>query len=91
MSKVLVLAFDLDASGGLAIIGKADLEPKSVEMEEIYIGFQIALYMLEDICIGMFWGWGEVKEGILRAYRRYGNGIASIGVDTWSVDFCVIG
>jgi rhamnulokinase len=90
MSKVLVLAFDLGASGGRAIIGKVNLEFKSVEMEEIYRFPNGPVRVRGHLYWDVLRIWSEVKEGILRAYRRYGNGIASIGVDTWGVDFTLL-
>uniref|UniRef100_A0A7C5UU53 Carbohydrate kinase FGGY N-terminal domain-containing protein n=1 Tax=Ignisphaera aggregans TaxID=334771 RepID=A0A7C5UU53_9CREN len=34
--------------------------------------------------------WNEVKEGVRIAYRRYGDKLVSIGVDTWGVDFALL-
>jgi uncharacterized protein YecE (DUF72 family) len=69
MSKVLVLAFDLGASGGRAIIGKVNLEFKSVEMEEIYRFPNGPVRVRGHLYWDVLRIWSEVKEGILRAYR----------------------
>lgn len=80
---LLILAFDLGASSGRAIIGKVDLDAKKVVMEEVYRFSNGPVRVKGHLYWDVLRIWSEVKEGILQAYRRYGDNIASIGVDTW--------
>jgi rhamnulokinase len=87
---LLILAFDLGASSGRAIIGKVDLDAKKVVMEEVYRFSNGPVRVKGHLYWDVLRIWSEVKEGILQAYRRYGDNIASIGVDTWGVDFALL-
>ncbi len=90
MELIIILAFDLGASSGRALIGKVNLDAKTLDVEEVY------RFPNGPIRIGrhLYWDiprlWNEVKEGIRLAYKKYGNKIASIGVDTWGVDFALL-
>ncbi len=87
MSKIYVLGFDLGASSGRAMIGIIDEKERKVSIEEIY-RFPNFMIRLGD---SLYWDvlriWHEVKQGIKHAYKRYGDKIVSIGVDTWGIDF----
>ncbi|MEM1645197.1 MAG: rhamnulokinase family protein [Ignisphaera sp.] len=90
MVLVIVLAFDLGASSGRALIGKIDVDIRKLEVEEVH------RFPNGPVRIGrhLYWDvlklWNEVKEGIRLAYKKYGGQIASIGVDTWGVDFALL-
>jgi rhamnulokinase len=90
MDQIFVLAFDLGASSGRALIGKIDVESKKLEYEEIH------RFPNGPVRIGrhLYWDvprlWVEVKEGIRLAYKKYGDKLLSIGVDTWGVDFALL-
>lgn len=90
MKQIFVLAFDLGASSGRALIGKVDVDGRRLEIEEIH------RFPNGPVRIGrhLYWDvprlWVEVKEGIRLAYRRYGDNLVSIGVDTWGVDFALL-
>ncbi|MEM0027633.1 MAG: rhamnulokinase family protein [Ignisphaera sp.] len=90
MKSTILVAFDLGASSGRCLVGKVDVDNKKLEMEEIH------RFPNGPVRIGnhLYWDvpkiWSEVKEGILKAYRRYGEDIVSIGVDTWGVDFALL-
>jgi len=90
LSQLIVLAFDLGASSGRAMIGTINLDEKKVQVEELYRFPNGPVRVGEHLYWDVLRIWSEVKEGILRAYRRYGNKLASIGVDTWGVDFVLL-
>ncbi|MEM4528870.1 MAG: rhamnulokinase family protein, partial [Desulfurococcaceae archaeon] len=90
MKPILVLAFDLGASGGRAIVGKIDLDARKVEMEEIYRFPNGPIRVRDHLYWDVLRIWNEVKEGISIAYKKYGEQIVSIGVDTWGVDFALL-
>ncbi|RLG76155.1 MAG: rhamnulokinase [Thermoprotei archaeon] len=90
MKPLIILAFDLGASGGRAIIGKIDLDARKLEMEEVHRFPNGPIRVREHLYWDVLSIWSEVKEGISIAYRKYGEQIASIGVDTWGVDFALL-
>ena len=90
MKPLIVLAFDLGASGGRAIIGKVDPDVKKLEIEEVYRFPNGPIRVREHLYWDVLRIWSEVKEGISIAYRKYGEQILSIGVDTWGVDFALL-
>ena len=82
-----VLAFDFGASSGRAMLGKFDGE--KITLEEIH------RFENNPVKIGntLYWDiyrlFYEVKQGISKA--ALAGGFDSIGVDTWGVDFGLIG
>jgi rhamnulokinase len=82
--EVINLAFDFGASSGRAIISKFDGE--KIELEEIH------RFANEPVKAGNHLYWDflrlfyELKLGLKKAGAKYSN-IASIGIDTWGVDY----
>ncbi|MEM1801291.1 MAG: rhamnulokinase, partial [Desulfurococcaceae archaeon] len=70
MKPILVLAFDLGASGGRAIVGKIDLDARKVEMEEIYRFPNGPIRVRDHLYWDVLRIWNEVKEGISIAYKK---------------------
>jgi sugar (pentulose or hexulose) kinase len=90
MSEIVVLAFDLGASSCRAMIGFVDEKEKKVRVEELY---RWPNYMVR-IGDSLYWDvlriWYEIKQAIKLAYKRYGDKLVSIGVDTWGIDFALL-
>ncbi len=88
-SEVRVLAFDLGASSGRAIVGSLNNEKKLI-LDEIYRfsngGIQIGDSLYWDL-LGLF---QEIKNGIAAYVKKYGPHLDSIGLDTWGVDFVLL-
>ncbi len=86
----IILAFDLGASSGRAIIGKYDLGKRLVEIEEIH------RFPNEPVQVDGHLHWdflrllGEVKQGIVKAKQLGYEQIESIAIDSWAVDFGLI-
>ena len=82
------VAVDLGASNGRVIVGT--LENQRIELEEIW-RFENKPISLHG---RMFWDFlslfDNVKTGLKLAFTKYGGEIASIGVDTWGVDYGLI-
>lgn len=80
-----LLAFDYGASSGRAIAGLYD--GNIIKIEEIHrfsndpISVNGTLYW--DVLRLFF----EMKQGIHKAAKIYGQDISSVGIDTWGVDF----
>lgn len=81
-----VLAFDLGASSGRAMIGAFD--GKEIKLEEVH------RFSNDPVIVGgtMYWDilrlFHEIKQGLLKA--KHGGGFDSIAIDTWGVDFALI-
>ena len=82
-----VLAFDFGASGGRAMICAFDGE--KISMEEIH------RFSNDPVTVQgtMYWDvlrlYHEIKQGLIKS-KEHG-GAESLAVDTWGVDFCLIG
>ena len=85
MKNLDLLAFDLGASNGRAVLGRFDGE--RVTLEELH-RFENANVTLDGV---LSWDadglLGHLKSGFA-AYRRQGGAnLAAFGIDTWGVDF----
>ncbi|MGN0553487.1 MAG: rhamnulokinase family protein [Oscillospiraceae bacterium] len=82
-----VLAFDFGASSGRAIIGIFDGE--TIRLEEVHRFENTPVQM----CGTLYWDlprlFHEVKQGLVKAAQS--GGFDSLAVDTWGVDFGLIG
>ena len=85
MSNLSLLAFDLGAESGRAILGQFDGE--CLRISELH-RFANGPVRLRD---GLHWDvlrlWSEIKQGIALAQHECGRDLASIGLDAWGVDF----
>ncbi|MFD0958516.1 rhamnulokinase [Paenibacillus chungangensis] len=83
-----VLAFDLGASSGRAMLGR--IENGKIQLEELH------RFSNDPVAIGNRLHWDmlrllqELKQSLLKAKHR-GIAISSIGIDSWGVDFGLIG
>ena len=80
-----LLAFDLGASNGRAILGKFDGSKLSLDVLHKFENDGITVNGNDywDI-LGLF---KEIKTGIRKAVSETDNDITSIGIDTWGVDY----
>jgi rhamnulokinase len=83
------LAVDLGASSGRVVAGLFDGERLS--LEEVYRFDNGGI----PAAGGMYWPlmnqWQHVLRGLKAAAKIYGKHVASVGVDTWGVDFALLG
>ena len=88
MATRAYLAIDMGASSGRHVLGRFDGE--RLALEEVY-RFENGPTEVND---HLYWDllglWGHVRNG-LRAAGAKETGIASVGVDTWGVDFAFLG
>ncbi|MFX0133768.1 MAG: rhamnulokinase family protein, partial [Candidatus Hodarchaeota archaeon] len=89
MTDKKILAYDLGASSGRAIIGILSKKEKKLEIEEIY-RFKTGITRIFD---SLFWDvlgfFNEMKKGLFETSQKHGN-VDSIGVDSWGVDFVLL-
>ncbi|TXK71731.1 rhamnulokinase [Paenibacillus sp. N3.4] len=82
-----VLAFDLGASSGRAIVGRLDSETGQVTIEEIH------RFSNDPVKVGNHLHWDilrlfhEIKQGILQTKHLGYTDIESLAIDSWAVDF----
>ncbi|WP_276352039.1 rhamnulokinase [Cohnella caldifontis] len=83
-----ILAFDLGASSGRALLGR--LTDRRIETEEIH------RFPNDPVQVGDRLHWDilrlyhEIKQGLLKT-KHLGAAPASLGIDSWAVDFGFIG
>jgi rhamnulokinase len=85
MDKQYFLAFDLGASSGRAILGI--LEDGKLELTEIHRFTNQMQWINGHYFWNIFSLFNELKAGLKKCIKEYGIQPASIGVDTWGVDF----
>lgn len=84
-----VLAFDYGASSGRGIIGSFDGDRLALK--------EVHRFSSDPVMVGDCFQWDilrlfhEMKQGILKCVKDGGGEISSIGVDTWGVDFGLLG
>ena len=81
------LAIDIGASSGRAMLGRFDGE--RITLEEVHRFENIPVKMNGTLYWDVYRLFHEIKQGISKAVQK--GGFDSIGVDTWGVDFGLIG
>jgi rhamnulokinase len=88
MSQVY-LAVDLGASSGRVVAGLFD--GGKVQLKEVHRfpngGVSVGDRLQWDL-LGL---WTSIQEGLRAGAQRYGGAVVSVGVDTWGVDFGLLG
>jgi rhamnulokinase len=85
MPRTTAIAIDLGASGGRVVSGGFD--GRILELEEIHRFENAPVALGADLVWDVIGLWQEITSGLRQAAARHGRSIASIGVDTWGVDF----
>lgn len=80
-----MLAFDLGASNGRAILGKIDEDV--LKLTEVHRFSNDPVMFYNHLQWDIFRLIHEVKQGLLKCKKNGDGDIVSIGVDTWGVDF----
>ncbi|MBN9388180.1 MAG: rhamnulokinase [Chloroflexi bacterium] len=80
-----VVAFDLGASSGRALLGRLDGDTLSFR--------EIHRFPNDPVQVGnrLHWDilrlWHEIKQGLIKARQQSAGQLASLGIDSWAVDF----
>lgn len=89
MTEANFIAVDLGASSGRVVLGK--LSEERFELRELH-RFQNGPVRLPT---GLYWNplnlWCEVQEGLRKFARERCGPLEGVGVDTWGVDFALLG
>jgi rhamnulokinase len=85
MSTLSMLALDLGAESGRAMLGRFD--GKRLQLAEIHRFPNVPVRLPDGLHWDILHLWREVKQSIALAVRDHAPDLASIGIDTWAVDF----
>ena len=85
MKKLNMLAFDFGASSGRGLVGRFD--GSRLEVEEVHRfsndPVDVAGHTYWDV-LRLYW---EMQQGLIKFANSKQGDVASIGIDTWGVDF----
>jgi rhamnulokinase len=88
LSPTYYLAMDIGAESGRAMLGQFDGD--RLALSEVH-RFPNGPVRLPD---GLHWDilhiWREVKQSLAQALHERGESLASVGIDTWGVDFALL-
>ena len=87
MSKVL--AFDLGAESGRALVGHFD--GKRLTLEELHRFANGPVQIFDRLYWDPLRLFGEMQQSLALFAHKHGKDLASIGIDTWGVDFALLG
>ena len=89
MANQTWLAVDIGASSGRVLAGQFD--GKRIALSEVH-RFENGPIHVHD---RMYWDllalWKSVREGLRKAADQFGDSVTSLGVDTWGVDYGLLG
>jgi len=89
MAEKAYLAIDMGASSGRHVVGRFD--GQRLSLDEVYRFDNGPV----EVAGSLFWDllaqWSHVRTGLQAASARYPGRIKSLGVDTWGVDFGLLG
>lgn len=83
------LAVDLGASSGRVLAGR--LDDGRFGLEEVHRFANGGVTLGGHLHWDVLRLWTDIKDGLREAARRFGDSICSVGVDTWGVDFALLG
>jgi len=89
MADAQFLAFDLGAESGRAVLGS--IEHERLRLQEIHRFPNRAVKLLGHLHWDVLRLWEEMKHGLYRCAQETGSHLDGIGVDTWGVDFALLG
>lgn len=88
MNQVQVLAVDMGAESGRAIIGTFD--GKKIELEEVHRFSNLSVRLPDGLHWEILYLFNEVIKGIKAGVEKTGDQLKSVGLDTWGVDHALI-
>jgi rhamnulokinase len=89
MAQKAYLAVDMGASSGRAVLGLFD--GQKLQLEEVYRFENGAVEAAGRLYWDLLGQWAHVRQGLRAAGAKLGKDIVSVGVDTWGVDFGLLG
>ncbi|MBD3183062.1 rhamnulokinase [Candidatus Poribacteria bacterium] len=87
--KAKFLAFDIGASSGRGVLGT--LEHEKLELQEVHRFPNGPVHVLDSLHWDVLLMQQELKHAMETCAREFGSDIDGMGVDTWGVDFGLVG
>jgi len=89
MAEKCYLAIDLGAESGRVVAGLFD--GTRVRLEEIHRFTNGPVAVADSLRWDVLRLWSEIQSGLGKAAQSFGNDAISVGVDTWGVDYVLLG
>ncbi len=89
MAEKRYLAFDLGAESGRGLVGLFDGE--RLRLEEVNRFSNGSVRLLDTLHWDVLRLFSELKRGLAQAVAIHGKDLSSLGIDTWGVDFGLLG
>jgi rhamnulokinase len=89
MAERVYIAIDLGASSGRLVAGKFD--GQKIALEEVHRFDNGPVPVGDNLHWDLLQLWSQLLHGLRLAKQKLGPQIASVGVDTWGVDFGLLG
>ena len=89
MAEQCFLAVDLGAESGRVIAGL--LDGSQIRLEEIHRFENGPVDVAGTLRWNVLGLWSEILTGLGKAAEQFGDAIVSVGVDTWGVDYVLLG
>ena len=88
MAEQVYLAIDLGAESGRVMAGIFD--GQHIRLEELHRFSNGPVNVADTLRWDLLRLWSQIQIGLQKAAARFGQGIVSVGVDTWGVDFVLL-
>jgi rhamnulokinase len=88
MAQKVFLGVDLGAESGRVIAGLWD--GNTIRLEELHRFPNGGVTVVDTLRWNTVGLWAEIQNGLAAAGKKYGKAVASVGVDTWGVDFALL-
>lgn len=82
------IALDMGAESGRAIVG--ELDAGRLTLKEVHRFANGGVRVAGSLHWDVLYQFNQMKQGLIKARMEYGQDFASVGVDTWGVDFALI-
>ncbi len=89
MAHKAYLAVDMGASSGRHVLGLFD--GRQLRLEEVYRFENGPVEVAGRLYWDLLGQWSDVRQGLRAAAHKSPDGVVSVGVDTWGVDFGLLG
>jgi len=89
MAEKAYLAIDMGASSGRHVVGLFD--GQRIRLQEIYRFENGPVEVAGRLQWDFLRLWSDVRQGMRAAGAQFGKDVVSVGVDTWGVDFGLLG
>ena len=88
VDQSVVIAIDLGASSGRVIA--AELKSDRIQLTDVHRFENSPVHIGDRLHWSLHGLWQQIELGLTLASKQYGDRIASIGVDTWGVDYVLL-